>query len=272
MCTSARTQFSSELWEARSGLGRPCRTPRPCGRPSPTAAPGPDPAAIPAPRPPRDRRGRGRGGRAAPAKGLMAAAPPAGSPRSRRRSPGGGGVGRRRLSGLLPPSPPVTPSRREAAQRLPSLGFRSPSPRAGAAFDNCKDNRESVTTRSRYARPGRGRDPGPAAAPLGRRRRETPTEGGAPEVEPSPSGRPGGHRGTFCSPRSPGSREGHGRSGRDGPGPREGAVRREAAGPPSTVCPREAPKGETRPSGRAFSDHGQKPESKSGPRGEKRQR
>lgn len=118
--------------------------------------------------------------------------------------------------------PPV-PGRREAAQRLPSLGFRSPSPRAGAAFDNCKDNRKSVTTRNREAvarrggsRAGTPGGPGPVAAP-GRGRR-TPGGRGRPEAQPLPAGRPGGHRGAFCSPVPGAAERGTGGTARPGDG------------------------------------------------------
>lgn len=211
------------------------------------AGPALPPATAPRPPRPHGRRepaGGARGALPPRPKGLMAAAaaPPAGSPpRSRRRrSPGGGGVGRRRLPGLGPlsPEPPAAPTRRrEAAQRLPSLGFRSPSPRAGAAFDNCKDNRKSGHNAEPLRGPGQRRGlPGPPPPPPrragggGRPRRE----GAPPRWGRSPPAGPAGTEGPFVPPTLPVPRGGErDPGGGTAPGRREGGGGREAAGPPA---------------------------------------
>lgn len=252
MCTSARTQFSSELWEASSGAARA----GPAARRGPTATPGPQ-------------RGGAKGGAAA-AKGLMAARPPAGSP----PAPAAAAAPREvavlaasgsRGSGLLPPSPRPPPP----AGKPPSAYLHWVSAPHPPGQEQPSTTAKITENQSQHGLRGAGGLPGPPPAAHragggGRPRRE----GTPPEVEPCPSSRPGGHRGTFCSRRPAGSREGHGRRERA-----EGRGRREAGGRASSaVGPREAPKGETRSSGGAFSDYGQKRKSKSGPGGEKNNR
>lgn len=276
MCTSARTQFSSELWEASSGLGRPYRPPWPQAAPGPGPRGHHSPTVRPhgRPRPAGEKRGGGAGGDAAAAKGLMAAAPPAGSPPlpppplpGRWRcwppaAPGG--------SGLLPPSPrPPPPAGKPPSAYLHWVSAPHPpgqeQPSTTAKITENRSQHGAVT-RSR----GRGRAPGPAAAPPGRRRREAPAGGGAPRGEAVPL-QPAwrAQRDLLFPPRpppapSPGEPRGT-RAGR----PREGAGGREAAGPAARPA-RERSQREQRVPREALSvTTGQKPERKSGPGGEK---
>jgi len=114
------------------------------------------------------------------------------------------------------------PGPRAAARRLPSLGFRSPSPRAGAAFDNCRENRKT------------GHDAGKGAREGGRaRRRPAGHRGETPGAEPLRRAQ----RELLFGP-SPGEPSG------TAPGRGRGS-RRKAAGPPARRA-RERPRNEKR--------------------------